>query len=179
MEQVAQVIVANKEYKPQANVQSITIGKTPMEIYAFLNRMANFALFMAEVKGSDDASGKIANWIMKGSDKSIEWKTTITENKENESIKWQSLENSEVVQSAQFWLEEAPKGLGTVVTLAMDYQVRGGKASELFLKLLGEDPVARIKINLRRLKAYLETGEIPTIEGQPNGKDEKSGQFKH
>ena len=36
-------------------------------------------------------------------------------------------------------------------------------------KLLGEEPAKQVEEDLRRLKRIMETGEIPTIEGQTHG----------
>ena len=36
-------------------------------------------------------------------------------------------------------------------------------------RLLGKDPGFLMRQDLRRLKALIETGEIPTTEGQPHG----------
>jgi hypothetical protein len=38
-----------------------------------------------------------------------------------------------------------------------------------FAKLLGKDPSFLMQQDLRRLKALMETGEIPTTEGQSHG----------
>ena len=35
--------------------------------------------------------------------------------------------------------------------------------------LLGEDPSQTIREDLRRFKALMETGEVPTTKGQPRG----------
>jgi uncharacterized membrane protein len=72
------------------------------------------------------------------------------------------------------WFVEAPAGRGTIVRLSLNYSVPGGKFSEWVTKLNGEDPDSLILLNLRRLKALLETGEIPTIEGQPSGREDDS-----
>jgi len=56
----------------------------------------------------------------------------------------------------------------------MTYHVPGGRLTELAGQAAGEDPYSLTLTNLRRLKAYLETGEIPTIEGQPSGRDKGS-----
>jgi len=36
---------------------------------------------------------------------------------------------------------------------------------------VGKDSKSQSTVNLYRLKAYLETGEVPTIEGQANGRN--------
>jgi len=40
---------------------------------------------------------------------------------------------------------------------------------DALVKILGKDPNFLMRQDLRRLKALIETGEIPTIEGQSHG----------
>jgi uncharacterized membrane protein len=53
----------------------------------------------------------------------------------------------------------------------MDYSVPGGKLTEFLTFFSGESPDILILTNLHRLKAFLETGEIPTTEGQSSGRE--------
>jgi hypothetical protein len=52
----------------------------------------------------------------------------------------------------------------------MQYAPPGGKVAALVAKLFGEEPRQHIPQELRRFKAILETGEVPTTEGQPAGR---------
>ena len=52
----------------------------------------------------------------------------------------------------------------------MQYAPPGGKVAALVAKLFGEEPRQQIPQELRRFKAILETGEVPTTEGQPAGR---------
>jgi len=44
-----------------------------------------------------------------------------------------------------------------------------GELGHAVAKLFGKDPSFIMRQDLRRLKALMETGEIPTIEGQTHG----------
>ena len=59
---------------------------------------------------------------------------------------------------------------GTVVTVLLDYAPPAGKTGVLLTKLIGESPEQRIQSDLRRWKQLIETGEVPTTEGQSHGR---------
>jgi hypothetical protein len=54
----------------------------------------------------------------------------------------------------------------------MNYSIPGGKLTEWTTLFSGEDPDTLTITNLKRLKAFLETGEIPTTKGQTSGRKE-------
>ncbi len=160
---------------------SITIGQTPAEIFSFWRDFKNLTLFMKDIKDIRIISPKKSHWTVElKSGLKAEWDAEITAERVNEMIAWKSTKSSEVETSGSVWFSPAPGGRGTVVSLLMDYSVPGGKLTELLTKITGEDPDSLAFINLRRLKAYLETGEIPTVEGQSSGREEiEETQFKH
>ena len=53
-----------------------------------------------------------------------------------------------------------------------------GPAGALLAKLFGEEPEMQIRDDLRRFKCLVETGEIPTTEGQPSGREEDAGALR-
>ena len=67
-------------------------------------------------------------------------------------------------------LAEAPGDRGVEVRVALNEQAMPG-ASHLLEQYKGASDSARFKSALRSLKAMLETGETPTVEGQPSGRD--------
>jgi uncharacterized membrane protein len=52
----------------------------------------------------------------------------------------------------------------------LQYNPPGGKMGAAIAWLFGEEPNLQIREDLRRFKALLETGEIPTVAGQPSGR---------
>ena len=58
--------------------------------------------------------------------------------------------------------------------VVLNYNPPGGKAGTLFAKLFGQEPGQLVERNLRRFKQLIETGEIPTVEGQTSGRLQES-----
>ncbi len=64
----------------------------------------------------------------------------------------------------------APGDRGTEIHVDLEQPSPGGKLGELVLKLTGGQPaLAKVKDDLRRFKALVETGVIPRSEGSPEG----------
>ncbi len=160
-------------HKDDLSHHAVTILKTQEEVFKFYRNFQNLALFMKDLKQVQVMSDKKSHWVVeleKGL--SAEWDAEITAERANEMIAWRSLDGSEVETSGTIWFRPAPAGKGTVVSLLLDYKIPGGKLTEWLTLLNGEDPNSLAYINLRRLKAFLETGEVPTIKGQSSGRDE-------
>jgi len=64
---------------------------------------------------------------------------------------------------------------GTQVTVSLKYVPPGGRLGHWTAKLFGEAADQQIQEDLRRFKRQMETGEIPTAEGQPRGTCTGSG----
>lgn len=156
--------------------QSITINKiAPDEVYRFWRNFQNLPSFMKDLTSVTEISPSMTHWVVKlEQGPTVEWDAEIIGEVPNQMIAWQSVGDSDVTQVGAVWFLQAPANRGTIVRLSMNYSVPGGKISEFVAKLNGEDPESLILINLRRLKALLETGEVPTIEGQPSGREENS-----
>lgn len=150
---------------------AVTIGKEISEIYSFFRNFENLPFFMKDLKKVKILSPKKSHWVVElSSGLKAEWDAEITAERTNEMIAWASLPGSKIETTGAIFFSQAPAGLGTVVSLSLDYKVPGGKATELITKLIGEDPDSLAFTNLRRLKAFLEVGEIATIEGQTSGR---------
>jgi uncharacterized membrane protein len=63
----------------------------------------------------------------------------------------------------------APGNRGTEIHIDLERTAPGGKLGEMVLKLAGREPLAKVKDDLRRFKARVETGVIPRSDGSPEG----------
>lgn len=70
--------------------------------------------------------------------------------------------------------EAAPGDEGTEVRVQLEYDAPGGKFGALLAKLSGGEPAQQVAEALRRFKALMEGGEIPTIDGQSVGEPQRS-----
>ncbi len=66
--------------------------------------------------------------------------------------------------------QEATGGRGTEVKVSLKYDPPGGIVGATIAKLFGEEPSQQVEEDLRHFKQLMETGEIPTIEGQSSGR---------
>jgi len=152
--------------------KSITINASPKELYSFWRDLENLPRFMENLQSVRDLGGDRSHWVAIGAGgKEVEWDAEIYNEKEGELIAWRSLPGADVTNAGSVHFEEAPGGRGTRLKVVLNYNPPGGKAAVLFAKLFGQAPGQLIEHNLRRLKQLIETGEIPTTEGQPSGRE--------
>jgi uncharacterized membrane protein len=59
----------------------------------------------------------------------------------------------------------APDERGTIISCAIRYLPPAGQLGAIAAKVLGKRPGFLMRQDLRRFKALLETGEIPTVTG--------------
>ena len=104
-----------------------------------------------------------SHWVMRTSKgKELEWDARIIEERPNEMISWQSLEDADVDNAGSVWFTAAPGGRGTVVKVSLKYSPPGGKLGEVVAKLTGQSGDKQIADDLFRFKALMEGGEVAT-----------------
>ena len=64
---------------------------------------------------------------------------------------------------------DAPGDRGTEIHVDLDYSAPGGKLGEVVQKLVGSEPLPKVKDDLRHFKQRVETGEVPRSDGSPEG----------
>jgi len=151
--------------------QSVTINRSPEEIYRFWRDLQNLPRFMKHLESVRWIEGGRSRWAAKApAGTTVEWDAEITEDRPNELIAWRSLEGSDVDNVGSVRFQRAPGGRGSIVKVEMRYRPPAGVVGATVAKLLGKDPGGQIKDDLRRFKQIIEVGEIITTEGQPAGR---------
>lgn len=149
---------------------AVTVAVPPHVAFSFFRNFQNLPFFMKDLKSLKVISETKSHWAVEVRGLTAEWDAEITKERFGEMIEWRSIEGSDVETSGSIWFSPAPERLGTVISLALEYKLPGGKLTDLVTKMFGEDPKSLAFTNLRRLKCFLETGEIATIEGQSDGR---------
>ena len=101
-------------------------------------------------------------------------KAAITVHRSREEVQrlWQSSEyRPDYVDGADSAVTfvDAPGDRGTEIHVELGGASRGGKLGEVVKKLVGSEPLAKVKDDLRRFKQHVETGVITRSEGTPEG----------
>jgi uncharacterized membrane protein len=151
--------------------RTITILRPPEEVFRFWRNLENLPRFMTHLESVRITGNRWSEWRARGPmNRSFSWHAEITDERENEYIVWRSLPGSEVENLGSVQFRRAPADRGTEITVSLQYRPPAGRLGVNFAKLFGEDPEWQIREDLRHFKQLLETGEIPTLEGQPHGR---------
>ena len=156
---------------PMHVTRSVTVNKSPAELYRFWHDLQNLPTFMEHLESVTPIDNKRSHWKTRAPfGTSVEWDAEITSDRENERIGWASVEGSDITNSGV--VEFLPTiDRGTEVKVNLTYESPGGKVGEFFAKLFGEAPGQQVADDLRRFKRQKETGMVITIEGQPSGRE--------
>jgi uncharacterized membrane protein len=151
----------------RVRVEKVTTINRPIEqVYAFWRDFANLPSFMRHLESVEVISDKRSRWRAKApAGLTVEWEAELLEDRENELIRWQSLEGSTVQNSGSVHFQHAPGARGTEVRVQLQYSPPAGALGRGIAWLFGEEPEQQIGEDLRRFKQLMETGEIPLSEG--------------
>ena len=149
---------------------SLLLNCSPQEAYRFWRDFENLPLVMPHLESVTKLDARRYRWIAVGPlGAKARWDVEITEEREGQSIGWRSLPESDLSVEGQVEFRNAPANRGTIVAVRMHYRLVAGRAGFVAMKLLEKYPKFALRQDLRRFKALVETGEIPTTEGQTHG----------
>jgi uncharacterized membrane protein len=150
--------------------QSVTINQPPAVVYEFWRDFGPLPRFMTHLKSVTPTGGGRTHWVANGPfGRSVEWDAEIINEEPGRLIAWRALDGADIQHTGSVRFEPAPGGRGTELRLRMEYAPPAGAAGAAVAKLFGEEPSLQTHDDLRRLKSYLEAGEVPTTDGQPRG----------
>ncbi|BAY93073.1 MULTISPECIES: SRPBCC family protein [unclassified Tolypothrix] len=168
IQQAQEIVGMNKPIKVE---KTVTINKSPEELYRYWHDFEKLPTFMKHLKSVKVDNEKRSHWIANAPlGNSVEWDADILEDRENQFISWASVEGADVDNSGFVRFQKAPGDRGTEVKVVLEYNPPGGALAAVFAKLFGEEPEQQIGDDLRRFKMLMEAGEIATTEGQPSGR---------
>lgn len=150
--------------------KSITINKSPAELYQFWHNFENLPQFMTHLESVTVTGDKRSHWVAKAPlGTTVEWDAEVTSDIENERIGWVSVEGSQIPNSGV--VEFRPtSNRGTELRVVLTYEPPAGEIGALFAKLFGEEPNQQVREDLRRFKQLMESGTIMTVDGQTSGR---------
>ncbi len=152
--------------------KSVTINKSPAELYQFWRNFENLPKFMAHLESVTVTGEKTSFWKAKAPlGMTVEWGAEVTSDIENERIGWQSAGDADIPNSGV--VEFNPTSTrGTEVRVVLTYEAPGGQLGATFAKLFGEEPSQQVYGDLCRFKSIMEAGTIVKVEGQTSGRKE-------
>lgn len=154
--------------------RSQTINRPRQEVYARWRDFARFPEFMDNVRVVEMLGNKTSRWTIEApAGRTVELTTEITHDVPGERIAWRSVEGSQIDTNGEVLFKDAAPGRGTVVTLILTYAPPGGTIGKLAAKLFRREPAIQARLDLRRFKQLLETGEV-TVNASPSARKNES-----
>lgn len=149
---------------------SFSLNCSPAEAFQVWRNFENLPLFMRHLQSVTVSGDRRSQWTAIGPlGREVQWTAEIVDERANEWIIWRSLPGSDFFHSGSVEFRTDPTQRGTIVTAVMDYRPPAGVLGKTVASMLGKDPQFTIREDLRRFKALVESGEVPTIEGQSHG----------
>jgi uncharacterized membrane protein len=141
--------------------QSITVNRSPQEIYQVWRNFSNLPKIMGHLESVDETNEIESHWVAKGPvGTRFEWDAEVYMEKVGELISWRSAENAEVDNAGSVRFEPTNNGDGTKITVMLKYHPPMGPVGAAFAALFGEEPTQQISSDLKRFKQAMEAGEF-------------------
>lgn len=151
--------------------KTVLINRTPEDLYRFWHNFENLPGFMKHLESVQVLDEKRSHWIARAPmGQQVAWDAEIVDQKPGEYIAWRSTEKADIRNAGSVNFTAISSGRGTLMRVLISYDPPVGQLGRAYLSLFGEEPSQQVSEDLRRFKAMMETGEVPTTEGQPSSR---------
>jgi len=151
--------------------ESVTIQRSPEELYRFWRDLENLPRFMTHLVSVKQTDPQHSHWVAQApAGATVEWDAEVIQDIPNQMIAWRTVQQADVVSAGSVHFKPTGRPNETNVRVTLQYDPPAGKIGAAVARMFGKEPSQSIREDLRRCKALLEAGEFPTTEGQPRGR---------
>jgi uncharacterized membrane protein len=149
---------------------NILVNASPQDAFRLWRELENAPRFMNHIESVSDLGDGKSKWTAVGPmGAKLHWTAEISDERPGEYIAWRSLPGSDLEVSGRVEFKQSPGNRGTVVHSTMHYTVANRALRNAASSFVGRQANFFMRQDLRRFKALIETGEIPTTKGQSHG----------
>lgn len=147
--------------------KSITIHRSPHELFAFWRDFSNLPRVMEHLLEVRPLTDRRSQWTAKGPlDSRLQWQAEIINEREPDLIAWQSVGSGDVSTAGSIHFMPAAGGSGTLVHVSMKYDPPGGTLGVKAAEFLQQDLERMLDNDLRQFKTLMES-ETPAVTAHP------------
>ena len=159
----------NGAASPAVARTSLILNTSPEEAYRFWRDFENMSLYVPHIESVNKIGERAYRFNSRTpTGEQVRWDAEIYSDRPNESIAWRSLAGSDVDVEGSVQFRRASGDRGTLVLVSLHFSPAPGGVGAA-ARLLNKAGNFVLRQNLRRAKALIETGEIPTTDGQSHG----------
>ena len=145
----------------------VTINKPRQELYDFWRDFTNLPKFMENVTAIEVHDHTHSTWHVKGpGGMTAKWDSVITQEEPGHKYQWDS-PTGDVRNAGWVTFKDAPGGRGTEVRLTIAYVPPMGQFGRIAAKVARREPAIQARMDLKRFKMLMETGEVSTAKLNP------------
>lgn len=139
--------------------ESIVVNRPLEELYRYWRNLENLPRIMSHLESVTEM-GSRSHWKAKGPlNTNPEWDAQITDERQNETISWRSLENSQVPNEGTVRFSRRSDS-STEILVSLTYHPPLGPVGATVAKLFGEEPSQQIRDDLENFKQAVESGSL-------------------
>src|SRR4030095_4312831 len=147
--------------------KAIMIDRAPGDLDAFWRDFQNLARITDVLESVEVLDDIRSRWTASAPGEiPIQWDAEVTKDIPDQMIGWRSIEGYPIEPAGVVRFEPTSGGRGTVVRVAMEYDLPAGRVGAALATLFGKRPGAHVEELLRRFKQVMETGETAAAERQ-------------
>jgi uncharacterized membrane protein len=142
--------------------QSITIERSPQDLYRFWRQVENLPKVMSHVRSVEAINDRLSHWVVDTVPgvPSVEWDAEIINEVEPERIGWRTLHGAAVDHAGSVEFQPLGDGSGTRLTVTLQYDPPAGPIGAAIANWIGQDPQKKIGEDLARFKQAMEESGV-------------------
>ncbi len=149
---------------------SVLLQCTPEEAYSFWRDYTNLRAFLKNVQSVETLGDGIFRWTLRGSQgERLQANVEVIAEREPSLIEWRSVPGCMTKVAGRVKFRQEVAGRGTVVSATLLYPQETVGIGSQMMRMIDQQAGFLATRDLRRFKALMEAGEIPTTDGQPHG----------
>lgn len=151
--------------------RSIIVGKPADELYEMWRDPGEFSAVMGHFADVTTAGEDRLEWTVSGpGGRDFTWESRVVADEPGERLTWKTAPDATVPNEGTVRFRELDDDRGTEVTLSVTFDPPGGALGSAVLQRLSIAPEALAGEALSRFKSLAESGEIPTLDGNPSAR---------
>ncbi|MBA2662636.1 MAG: SRPBCC family protein [Bradymonadaceae bacterium] len=139
--------------------ESVVVNQPVEEVYEFWCNFENFPRFMEHIESIQKIDDRLSHWeaAVPVTNQTIDWDAEIIEMRENELIRWSSIQGADIYNEGTVRFRRLANGQGTEVTARICYKPPAGVLGKIVGQFLNAIPASFIKNDMERFKRLVET----------------------
>lgn len=146
--------------------ESVTIDRPVEEVYRDWHDIESLPRILTNIVSVRDGGNGRSHWVATGPmGKMVDWDAEVINDDANRVLSWRSVGKTLAPNTGAVHFQPTPDGHGSELRVRIEYNPPGGPAGATVAKMLGAGTSDQVAADLRRFKAFVETGAMPSAEG--------------